>query len=71
MSDNVTLFPNIMQPAIVLKAYAPMSVRFWENQENTLSGFCRMALINALSPLVEVSTSNPILVHRSATTLST
>jgi hypothetical protein len=43
MSDNVTLFPNILQPAIVLKAYAPMSVRFWENQENTLAGLREFA----------------------------
>jgi hypothetical protein len=33
MSDNVTLFPNVLQPAAALKAYAPIGVKFWENQE--------------------------------------
>lgn len=37
MSDNVTLFPTILQPVVVLKAYAPMGVWFWENQEATLA----------------------------------
>ena len=36
MSDNGTLFPNILQPAANLKAYAPMGVKFWENQETAL-----------------------------------
>ena len=36
MSDNGTLFPNILQPAATLKAYAPMGVEFWENQETAL-----------------------------------
>lgn len=36
MSDNGTLFPNILQPATTLKAYAPMGVKFWENQETAL-----------------------------------
>jgi hypothetical protein len=36
MSDNGTLFPNILQPAATLKAYAPMGVKFWENQETAL-----------------------------------
>jgi hypothetical protein len=36
MSDNMTLFPNILQPAVTLKAYAPMGVKFWENQETAL-----------------------------------
>lgn len=36
MSDNETLFPNILQPAAAFKAYAPMSVKFWENQEIAL-----------------------------------
>ena len=36
MSDNMTLFPNILQPAATLKAYAPMGVKFWENQETAL-----------------------------------
>jgi hypothetical protein len=39
MSDNVTLFPNILQPATALKAYAPIGVKFWENQETTLEGW--------------------------------
>jgi hypothetical protein len=36
MSDNVTLFPNILQPATALKAYAPIGVKFWENQQTAL-----------------------------------
>ena len=36
MSDNGTLFPNILQPAATLKAYAPIVVKFWENQETAL-----------------------------------
>jgi hypothetical protein len=36
MSENATLFPNILQPAATLKAYAPMGVKFWENQETAL-----------------------------------
>jgi hypothetical protein len=36
MSDNVTLFPNILQPATTLKAYAPIGVKFWESQETAL-----------------------------------
>ena len=43
MSDNVTLFPNILQPAATLKAYAPMGVKFWENQETALEGFKEFA----------------------------
>jgi hypothetical protein len=43
MSDNVTLFPNILQPVIVLKTYAPMGVRFWENQETALAGLREFA----------------------------
>ena len=38
MSDNVTLFPNILQPATALKACAPIGVKFWENQETALEG---------------------------------
>jgi hypothetical protein len=37
MSDNVTLLPNILQPATTLKAYAPIGVKFWENQATALS----------------------------------
>jgi hypothetical protein len=37
MSDNVTsLFPNILQPVVALKAYAPLGVKFLENQETAL-----------------------------------
>jgi hypothetical protein len=36
MRDNGTLFPNILQPPATLKAYAPMGVKFWENQETAL-----------------------------------
>lgn len=43
MGDNVTLFPNILQPATALKAYAPIGVHFWENQENTLEGLKQFA----------------------------
>ncbi len=41
--DNVTLFPNILQPAAALKAYAPMGVKFWENQETALDGLKEFA----------------------------
>jgi hypothetical protein len=37
MSDNGTFFPNILQPTATLKAYAPMGVKFWENQETALN----------------------------------
>jgi hypothetical protein len=43
MSDNRTLFPNILQPAATLKAYAPMGVKFWENQETALQGLKEFA----------------------------
>jgi hypothetical protein len=43
MSDNVMLFPNILQPATALKAYAPMGVKFWENQETALDGLREFA----------------------------
>ena len=43
MSDNGTLFPNILQPAATLKAYAPMGVKFWENQETALEGLKEFA----------------------------
>jgi len=36
MSENVPLFPNILQPAAALKTYAPVVVKFWENQETAL-----------------------------------
>jgi len=37
MSDNGTLFPNFLQPAATLKVYAPMGVKFWENQGTALN----------------------------------
>jgi hypothetical protein len=43
MSDNVTLFPNLLQPAVALKTYAPLSVKFWENQETALEGMKEFA----------------------------
>jgi len=43
MSDNGTLFPNILQPAATLKAYAPIGVKFWENQETALAGLKEFA----------------------------
>jgi hypothetical protein len=36
MSDNGTFFSNIFQPTAALKAYAPMGVSFWQNQESAL-----------------------------------
>jgi hypothetical protein len=43
MSDNVTLFPNILQPATAIKACAPIGVKFWENQETALEGWKEFA----------------------------
>ena len=43
MSDNGTLFPNLLQPAATFKAYAPMGVKFWENQETALEGLKEFA----------------------------
>jgi hypothetical protein len=43
MSENGTLFRNILQPAATLKAYAPMGVKFWENQEAALNDFKEFA----------------------------
>jgi hypothetical protein len=43
MSDNVTLFPSILQPAAALKAYAPMGVQFWEGQTTALEGLKEFA----------------------------
>jgi len=43
MSDNVTLFPNILQPATALKVYAPIGVHFWQSQENALEGLKEFA----------------------------
>ena len=43
MSDNVTLFPNLLQPTVALKTYAPLSIKFWENQGTTLEGMKEFA----------------------------
>jgi hypothetical protein len=43
MTDNVTYVPNILQPAAALKAYAPMGIKFWENQETALTGLREFA----------------------------
>jgi len=43
MSDNGTLFPNILQQAATLKAFAPMGVKFWENQETALESLKEFA----------------------------
>ena len=39
MSDNVTFVPNILQPSTAMKAFAPIGVKFWENQEIALEGW--------------------------------
>src|SRR6266576_2694090 len=43
MSENATPLPNILQPAAAFKAYAPIGVKFWENQETALEGFKEFA----------------------------
>jgi hypothetical protein len=43
MSHSETLFPNILQPTAALKSYAPMSVKFWENQEAALKDWKEFA----------------------------
>jgi hypothetical protein len=43
MTDNVTLVPNILQPAAALKAFAPMGIKFCENQEAALAGLREFA----------------------------
>lgn len=43
MTDNVTLVPNILHPAVALKAYAPVGIKFWENQETALAGLREFA----------------------------
>jgi hypothetical protein len=43
MSDNVTSFPTILQPANALKAYAPIGVHFWQSQETALEGLKEFA----------------------------
>ena len=43
MTDNVTLVPDILQPATALKAFAPMGIKFWKNQETALAGLREFA----------------------------
>jgi hypothetical protein len=35
---DATLVPNILQPAAAFKAFAPMGIKFWTNQETALAG---------------------------------
>ncbi|PZA13373.1 hypothetical protein DNX69_03090 [Rhodopseudomonas palustris] len=41
MTDPVTLFPNLMQPAA--KTYAPMGIKFWESEETVLDNMKEFA----------------------------
>jgi hypothetical protein len=43
MADSVMLFPQLLQPTAALKTYAPMGVKFWENQETALDGMKELA----------------------------
>jgi hypothetical protein len=43
MTDSVMLFPNVLQPTAALKTYAPMGVRFWENQQVALDSIKEFA----------------------------
>jgi hypothetical protein len=43
MTDNVTLVPNILQPAAAFKAFAPMGIKFCKNQETALAGLREFA----------------------------
>ena len=43
MSENGTLFPNILQQADAFKAYAPIGVKFLESQETALKGLKEFA----------------------------
>jgi hypothetical protein len=36
MTDSVMLFPHVLQPTASMKAYAPIGVKFWENQQAVL-----------------------------------
>jgi hypothetical protein len=38
MTDPVMLFPNVLQPAVAFKTYAPVGVKFWESEEAVLNG---------------------------------
>ena len=35
---SVTLFPNILESSAAFKTYAPIGVKFWENQQTALEG---------------------------------
>jgi hypothetical protein len=36
MTDSVMVFPHVLQPAVALKTYAPVGVKFWESQQAAL-----------------------------------
>jgi hypothetical protein len=36
MTDSVMSFPHVLQPTASMKAYAPIGVKFWENQQAML-----------------------------------
>lgn len=40
---SVTLFPNMLEPSAALKTYAPIGVKFWENQQTALEGLKEFA----------------------------
>ena len=40
---SVTSFPNVLESATALKTYAPIGVKFWENQETALEGLKEFA----------------------------
>jgi len=40
---SVTSFPNVLEPATTLKNYAPIGVKFWENQQTALEGLKEFA----------------------------
>ena len=40
---SVTSFPNVLEPATALKTYAPIGVKFWENQVTALEGLKEFA----------------------------
>ena len=43
MTDSVMLFPNVLQPTAALKTYAPLGIRFWENQQAALDSIKEFA----------------------------
>ena len=43
MSERVTSFPNMLQPTVALKTYAPVSMKFWESEESVLNGMKEFA----------------------------